>query len=78
MADLGGLQTLVSTLQNVVQNLASLTKQIATSTSAIFPQTQGTATTASAGSASLPSAPVGFIEIRLPDGTTAKVPYYGV
>jgi hypothetical protein len=37
--------------------------------------TQTTATTATGGSGTLPSAPVGFIEITI-NGTAAKIPYY--
>ena len=42
----GQLQTVVATLQNLVVQIGTLTKQIATSTGSIFPQTQGTAATA--------------------------------
>lgn len=41
-----------------------------------FPQQGGTATSATAGAATLPANPVGFIVVTLPDGTSAKVPYY--
>lgn len=76
MADLGGLQTIGTTLQNLVQNIGQLTKQVATSTSAIFPQTQGTATTATAGSIASPGSFAGFIEVQLPNGNTAKIPFF--
>jgi hypothetical protein len=33
-------------------------------------------TTATAGSASLPSAPAGFVTMTFTDGTSGKVPYY--
>lgn len=39
-------------------------------------QVSGTSATASAGAATLPANPVGFAVITLPDGTSAKVPYY--
>lgn len=78
MADPLNLQLVVSTLQNVVTSIATLTQTIANSTSAIFPQTQSTSSTATAGAATLPGNPVGFIEVTLPSGATAKVPYYNV
>jgi hypothetical protein len=62
---------LVSNLKNVVLNLSNLTKAIQT----VFPQIVGTSTTASAGSATLPSNPAGFIEVTL-NGVTVKVPFY--
>ena len=34
------------------------------------------ATTATGGSATLPSAPAGFWTVTFPDGTTGKFPYY--
>jgi hypothetical protein len=36
-----------------------------------------TATTATAGSATLPAGPVGFLEVNI-DGTVYKLPYYAV
>jgi hypothetical protein len=33
-------------------------------------------TTATAGSASLPSAPAGFVTLTFSDGSSGKVPYY--
>ena len=50
--------------------------QIVTALQAIFPQTSGTSGTATGGAATLPANPVGFLTVTLPDGTTAKVPYY--
>lgn len=41
-----------------------------------FPQQTGTSGTATGGAATLPGNPVGFIVVTLPDGTSAKVPYY--
>ena len=43
----------------------------------VFPQQTGTASAATAGAATLPASPVGFIVVSLPNGTTVKVPYYG-
>ena len=44
--------------------------------STTFPQQGGTSSTATGGAATLPANPVGFIEITLPSGAAAKVPYY--
>jgi len=41
-----------------------------------FPQQGGTSSTATGGAATLPANPVGFIDVTLPNGTAAKVPYY--
>jgi len=41
-----------------------------------LPVVQSVATTATAGSATLPGAPAGFLNITLPNGHAAKVPYY--
>jgi hypothetical protein len=41
-----------------------------------FPSSTGTSSSATAGAATLPPNPVGFVNINLPDGTQAKVPYY--
>ncbi|MGA3083092.1 MAG: hypothetical protein ABSD44_17205 [Terracidiphilus sp.] len=41
-----------------------------------LPVVQSTATTATTGAATLPAAPAGFLNITLPNGTAAKVPYY--
>lgn len=56
-----------------VQAINNLTKQIALA----FPAGTGTAASATGGSATLPSNPVGFITTTLPGSTTVvKVPYY--
>lgn len=47
-----------------------------TTISSVFPVSTGTASSAVAGAATLPANPVGFIVVTLPNGTTAKVPYY--
>lgn len=49
---------------------------ILTALGKIFPVISGTATSATAGAATLPSAPAGFLVITLPSGASAKVPYY--
>jgi hypothetical protein len=68
MADSG----IYNILNQGVQALNALQKVL----SSAFPQTVGTATTATAGSATLPANPVGFLVITLPDGTSKKVAYY--
>lgn len=68
----GMLATLNSTQQAGVRYLGQLILAIKT----IFPQQTGTSTTATAGAATLPAAPVGFIVVSLPNGTSVKVPYY--
>lgn len=82
MADGSGgpmnFQSIVNNLQNVTKAITALTQQIAASTSAIFPQTQSTSTTATAGSIVTPGDFAGFIDVTLPDGTTAKIGYFNV
>lgn len=68
----GALTDLVTVLQQGVRNIGQLVQAMRT----IFPQQTGTAPTASAGSATLPATPEGFIMVTLPDGTLAKIPYY--
>lgn len=68
----GALQNLNNTQQQGVQYIGLLIQAI----KAIFPQQTGTAPTATAGAATLPPNPVGFVVVTLPDGTLAKVPYY--
>jgi hypothetical protein len=70
----GGLFTqILSTFQNLVISVGSVNKTLAT----VFPQTTGTAGSATSGAATLPGNPVGFLTVTLPNGTAAKVPYYG-
>lgn len=76
MADPFNLQILNTNLQNVVTALATMTRTIRDSTAAIFPQTQATSTSATAGSVASPGNFAGFIDVTLPDGSTAKVPYF--
>jgi len=73
MADPGGQNPgILATLGQGVQAMNRLVKLM---TSA-FPQTTGTSGTATGGAATLPANPVGFIVVTLPDGTSAKIPYY--
>lgn len=67
-----GTSQLVTVNQLGVQYLGQLISAI----KAIFPQGTGTASSATAGAATLPANPVGFINVTLPDGSQARVPYY--
>ena len=71
MADQSQAQML-SLVQNAVTNLGSIQKALIS----VFPAISGTSASAVAGSATLPAAPVGFITVKLPNGTSVKVPYY--
>lgn len=66
------LDDVVTAMKNAVVQMGNLTKAIST----VFPQTGGTASTATGGSATLPSAPVGFVVVTLPTGSVVKLPYY--
>lgn len=68
----GGDRNILAVMQNGVRQLGTLITTI----KAIFPAASGTAATASGGAATLPANPVGFIIVTLPDGTSAKVPFY--
>ena len=67
-----GLTDLNTTQQQGVRNLGGIIQAI----KSVFPQQTGTASTATAGGATLPGAPAGFIVVTLPSGATAKIPYY--
>lgn len=76
MADdtsISGSVTLISTLRLGVEALNNVARVMG----AAFPRSSGTSPSATAGAATLPANPVGFITVTLPDGTAAKVPYYG-
>lgn len=67
------LDTLQQTALAIQQAIASIGTQI----SKVFPQTIGTSTTATAGSATLPAAPAGFLDVVNPaTGATVKVAFY--
>lgn len=68
----GGGQLIASIQQQGVQALNA----ILTALKAFFPSATGTSSTATGGAATLPSQPVGFINVTLPNGAQAKVPYY--
>jgi hypothetical protein len=66
------LSSILSTLQNGVRALYDISTKIST----IFPQVSGTSTTATGGSITPPAQVVGYISVTLPNGTSAKIPYY--
>ena len=66
------LNDLVTALKNAVTAISLINQTLRS----VFPQTGGTTTSATAGAATLPANPVGFIVVTLPNGTVAKVPYY--
>lgn len=70
--DGGSLTDLVTVQQSGVTYLGLLIQAIKT----VFPQMTGTSTTATAGAATLPANPTGFIIVTLGNGSTVKVPYY--
>lgn len=73
MADLS-LTTLVSALQDVVRAINNLN----TTASTVFPQVAGTATSATTGAnGAVPAQVVGYVEVVV-NGTTVKIPYYGL
>jgi hypothetical protein len=66
-----------SALLTAIQNNGRILGTIQQAIIKMFPQLLGTATTAVAGSATLPAAPVGFLTVTNPvTGTTVKIPYY--
>lgn len=63
--------------RSVQQNAVRVLSGILTAMQNSFPQIVGLSTSATTGpSIALPAHPVGYLTITLPDGTTAKVPYY--
>lgn len=66
----------VSQLVTVQQQGVIAINAIVQALKSVFPSGTGTSSTATAGAATLPAAPVGFIEVTLPNGQQAKVPYY--
>lgn len=68
----GGLSNIFTGIQQIVLAIRAA-NQILKST---FPQQGGTSATATGGAATLPANPVGFIIVTLPNGTSARVPYY--
>ena len=73
MIDSQGDLTANSLRQNLVQQLGVLVKLLGT----VLPAIQSTATSASAGSVALPSAPAGFLVVTNPaTGQPVKIAYY--
>ena len=66
------LSQLITVNQNGVIALGNILQAL----KAIFPQGTGTSATATGGAATLPANPVGFIDVVLPNGVSARVPYY--
>ena len=66
----------VSQLVTVNQQGVIALNAILQALKAIFPSGTGTSGTATGGAATLPANPVGFINVTLPNGSQAKVPYY--
>lgn len=66
----------ISPLVTVNQNGVTILGQILQALKTIFPSGTGTSNSATAGAATLPGNPVGFINVTLPNGTQGKVPYY--
>lgn len=71
---MASIDDVISQLKGGVTNLANIYQAILS----VFPQQSGTASTASAGGATLPGAPAGFIVVNLPNGSQGKVPFYNV
>lgn len=71
----------MATLDDINSNLLSLVNnvgQVLKAVQTIFPQQTGIATTATTGpTINLPTHPVGYLTVNLPNGTVVKVPYYG-
>jgi hypothetical protein len=65
------LQLLIAAAQTNGQAINGLNKTLKN----VFPQQGTTSTTATAGSATLPSNPVGFLDVVI-GGTSFKFPYY--
>ena len=73
----GNLQTIVNAIQQLTVQLGSLIQAITQSTSSIFVQTTGTATTATTGAKGAPPAQVdGYVTVNIPNVGLRKVPYY--
>lgn len=67
----------MSDLITAIKNGNTLLSQVLTAIKAVFPQTLGTATTATAGTETLPAAPAGFLTVVNPvTGASVKIPYY--
>lgn len=65
-------QSQQASIQNAVQALNRIEKALGD----IFPIGGATSGSATAGAATLPANPLGFLAVTLPDGTAVKIPYY--
>ena len=63
-------------ITTAAQNAVIAINQLSQTMKDVLPVVQSTSTTATAGAATLPANPKGFLVITLPNGSTAKVPYY--
>jgi mevalonate pyrophosphate decarboxylase len=70
---MASLDDAVSTLKNLTQNVSAIYTQMLN----MFPQANGTASSATAGAATLPAAPTAFLEITY-NNVQYKVPLYKV
>lgn len=64
-----------SLINQSLKSIASAMGQVASAIGSVFPTTGGTATTATAGSASLPAAPAAFLIVTV-NGASYKCPLY--
>lgn len=70
---------IITATQNIViavNTLNTTANTLNTTMQNVFPYITTTSSTATAGAATLPANPAGFINITLPNGTAVKVPYY--
>ena len=70
---------IITATQNIViavNTLNTTANKLNTTMQSVFPYITTTSSTATAGAATLPANPAGFINITLPSGTAVKVPYY--
>lgn len=76
VTDFGAANTTLSDIETQLTDVNTKLDDINTTLAASFPQVTGTAGSATAGAATLPANPVGFITVLLPGGSTVLVPYY--
>lgn len=72
----GGLSGMLGTLNSTQAQGVKYIGLLIQAIKSVFPQQTGTSATATAGAATLPANPLGFIVVSLPNGTSVKVPYY--
>jgi hypothetical protein len=72
IADPSTTATAVTSMQQLVSAIGKLTAAVKN----VSFQSTGVTSSATAGAATLPANPVGFLTITLPSGEPAKVPYY--